>query len=171
MITETQRLYIELANVTDSPFFFKLMNSENWLNFIGNRGIDSQNKAKNYIQKSLIDSYEAYGYGLYKISLKETGSAIGICGFIKRDYLQYADIGFAVLPEYEGMGYIFEAATAVMAYGVNSLKLQPILAVTTPKNLRSRKLLNHIGLRQIDTIKPSEGGLEFLLFSNDWPSV
>ena len=166
MIVETERLHIEKANLADDSFFIRLMNSPNWLAFIGDRGINSKNEARNYIQKSLLDSYKTHGYGLYKIALKKTGTPIGICGFVKREYLQHADIGFAVLPEYEGYGYAYEAAKAVLEYGTIHLKLHPILAVTTAENLRSRTLLHKIGLREIDTIKPSESTTEFLLFSN-----
>jgi len=54
--------------------------------------------------------------------------------------LQHADIGFAVLPEYENFGYAYEAAKAILKYGKIYLKLHPILGVTTAENLRSRKL-------------------------------
>lgn len=72
-----------------------------------------------------------------------------------------------MLPEYEDYGYAYEAAKVILEYGNIHLKLDPILGVTTAENLRSRKLLHKIGLREIDTIKPSDSTLEFLLFSNE----
>ncbi|MGB5819450.1 MAG: GNAT family N-acetyltransferase [Saonia sp.] len=166
MITETKRLLIEQANLADSLFFLKLMNSTNWIEFIGDRGITSEEKASEYIRKSLLDSYTRHGYGLFKISFKETALPIGICGFIKRDYLNHADIGFAILPEYEGKGYAYEAMQATMTYGRNILKLHPILGITTHKNSKSQHLLSKIGLRLIKPIKSPENEKEFLLFSN-----
>ncbi len=165
-ITETSRLFIQEATLEDAGFFLKLMNSPNWLKFIGDRGIRSEMEAARYIQKSLIDSYQNHGYGLYKMVLKKDGRPIGICGFVRRDYLDHADIGFALLPSHEGKGYALEAANACLDYGSSVLGLHPILAVTTIGNGRSRALLGKIGLHEVGSLSPKENGPELLLFSN-----
>ena len=165
-ITETNRLVIEKAELPDSSFFLKLMNSPNWIQFIGDRGIHNEDAAAEYIQKNLISSYEKHGYGLYKMSLKADGTPIGICGFVKRDYLDHADIGFGILPAYEGKGYTSEAAMALMTYGQQVLQLQPILAITTVENKGSRRLLEKIGLEEIGTVQPGDQKEDLLLFSN-----
>ncbi|MEM1134415.1 MAG: GNAT family N-acetyltransferase [Bacteroidota bacterium] len=164
-ITTTKRLSIELVTLADSSFFFKLLNSPNWLEFIGDRGIKSEADAVNYIQKNIIDSYNIHGYGFYKLVSLESKIAIGMCGFKKRDYLENADIGYAILPKYEGQGYTSEAAKAIVDYGFNVLQLNPILAITTAKNTASKNLLRKIGLKEIGIIKPNEVDVELLLFS------
>ncbi|MGI9552062.1 MAG: GNAT family N-acetyltransferase [Aurantibacter sp.] len=166
-ITETKRLRIDRATPTDASFFLRLMNNPNWIRYIGDRGVVSEEHALEHIKSNLIKSYEEHGYGLYKMSLKSSDLPIGICGFVKRDYLDHADIGFAVLPEYEGKGFVFEAAQAVMAYGKNALKLNPILAITSRDNIRSKKLLLKIGLKEKSTVTPPNDNEELLLFSNE----
>lgn len=166
ILLETERLLLENASLKDSKFFLELLNSPNWIEFIGDRGIKTEEDACGYISNSLIDSYTKNGYGLYKMSRKDIGLPIGICGFVKRDYLDSADIGFAILPEYEGRRYTFEAAKATMNYGKSILRLNPIFAVTTEQNNKSRNLLNKIGLLEIGKIKPSGNSTELLLFSN-----
>ena len=165
-VLATSRLVIEKAVVSDSNFFYRLLNSPSWLQYIGDRGIKSEANARKYIEHSIINSYKKYGYGLFKLIAKEQGEPIGICGFIKRDYLESADIGFAILPEYEGNGYIQEAAQALMEYGKTTLKLHPILAITTEGNTRSRNLLSRIGMRATGKVRPKGNETEFLLFSN-----
>lgn len=162
----TERIQLDGASMTDAPFFFKLMNSPNWLQFIGDRGITSEELAANYIKNNIVKSYNEHDFGLYKMSLRETRIPIGICGFLKRDYLDHADIGFAILPKYEGKGYVFEAAKKLMEYGSNTLKLHPILAITSRDNLRSQKLLLKIGLKETGTLSPPNDNEELLLFSN-----
>ncbi len=164
-ILETKRLILDKASLTDAGFFHALMNSKTWLEFIGDRGIKSELEAAEYIQNSLIDSYDRNGYGLYKMALKEDKVLIGICGFVKHDYLDHPDIGFAMLPTYEGQGFMLEAAKACMVYGIESLGLNPILAVTTSENTRSKHLLKKIGLHAIGNIKPPKLDKEFLLYS------
>lgn len=165
-IIETERLIVGEANIEDFEFFRKLLNSPNWIEFIGDRGVKTDKQAVNYINSSLINSYKENGYGLYKMCLKESSIPIGICGFVKRDYLDNPDIGFAILPEYEGKGYTTEACKATLTYGKSELKLQPILGITTQKNSKSRHLLNKIGLQEVGKIKPTGSKEELLLFSN-----
>ncbi len=165
-IIVTNRLIICEANIEDSKFFKKLLNSPNWMEFIGDRGVKTDKQAVNYINSSLINSYKEHGYGLYKMCLKESSIPIGICGFVKRDYLDSPDIGFAILPEYEGKGYTTEACKATLAYGKSALKLESILGITTQKNSKSQHLLNKIGLQEVGKIKPKGSKEELLLFSN-----
>jgi len=64
VITQTDRLTLEEASSNDSPFFYDLLNSPGWIQFIGDRGIKTLGDAENYIQNSLIKSYKTHGYGL-----------------------------------------------------------------------------------------------------------
>jgi RimJ/RimL family protein N-acetyltransferase len=164
-IFETERLVIKQATLNDSNFFFRLLNSPNWIEFIGDRGIKTEEDARTYIRNSLIDSYEKRGYGLYKMCLRENEVPIGICGFLKRDYLENVDIGFAVLPEYEGKGYTLEASKSMLEFGKLKLNMDTILAITTKENIKSRSLLQKIGLTEVGKIKPNEKEEELLLYS------
>lgn len=164
-IVETERLILVEAEIKDFQFFKKLLNSPNWIKFIGDRGVKTDKQAKEYIKSSLIASYKNNGYGLFKMCLKNSLEPIGICGLVKRDYLNDPDIGFAILPEHEGKGYTYEASMAVMAYGKEKLKLPRILAITTNENIGSQKLIRKIGLLENGTIKPKVNEKEYLLFS------
>ncbi len=66
-----------------------------------------------------------------------------------------------------GKGYGFEAANAVLNYAQKELKLTTILGITLEENTASQKLLEKIGLRQIDTIFIEGDKEELLLFSNE----
>lgn len=163
-IIETKRLSLELFTPEDSPFVFKLMNSPTWMEYIGDRGIKSEKDAVSYITTNFLSSYATYGFGFYKIILKEKKVPIGICGFIKHDFLEHPDIGFAILPQFEGKGYIGEAAMETLDYGVNTIKLDPVYGVTTENNMGSRRILTKIGLQEIGTVM--DGDKELLLFTN-----
>ena len=163
---ETDRLLIREANPDDSLFILKLLNSPSWLEFIGDKGVKNEKDAQNYIENSLINSYLNNGFGLYHISLKENSEPIGLCGYLKRDYLDYPDLGFALLPDYEGHGYMWEASTAMLQFGKSTLKLDRVLAIVMPLNLRSQKLLRKIGFVETGPIRPNSKEPELLLFSN-----
>ena len=165
IILQTKRLALSEATVDDAHFFMELMNSSNWLPHIGDRGIDDIKKAESYIEDSLLNSYRKNGFGLYKVLLKPLLEPVGICGFVKRDYLEHPDIGFAILPKFEGKGYMSEAALATISYGFEVLKFQTILAVTTEENQGSKKILDKIGLEYVKRIEEKKDRPEFLLYS------
>ena len=83
---------------------------------------------------------------------------------MKRETLKWVDIGFSILERFRGRGYALEAATAVMNYGLNVLKLPRIVAVTAPDNQNSIRLLQKLGLRFQEKIHLPGYGLESLLF-------
>ena len=164
---QTQRLSLELVQADDAAFILQLLNSPNWLHFIGDREVHSEEKAREYIEQRLQGSQQTHGFSLYKMVLRGTHEAIGLCGFVQRDYLDHADIGFAILPEYEGQGYTTEAALATMDYGIRTLGLDPILGFTTEENIRSQRLLTRIGLKRMGTFRMEGNQEELLLFSSE----
>ncbi len=163
---ETPRLTIDQAKLKDAAFFYKLLNSPNWIKHIGDRHIKNLADAEKYIQQSLMASYNQNGFGLYKVSLKKGNIAVGICGLLKRSYLQHPDIGFAILPEYESRGLTFEAARATLLYAKTKLELQKILAITDEDNRASQNLLKKLGMKYVQNVKESEKQTKLLLFSN-----
>lgn len=144
---KTARLTIRPLNTHDGEFIFRLLNTPGWIEFIGDRQIHDISDAQKYIVEKIHKNYEEYGIGLQLVFLESIQKPIGICGLIKREGLDDLDIGFAFLPEFYGMGYAFEAAKASLDYGFNQLKYNRIVAITTENNIRSRKVLEKIGLQ------------------------
>lgn len=164
-ILETKRLELQEIALGDAPFLFQLLNTPTWLQFIGDRGIKTMKDAENYAQNNMIASYQKNGFGLYLVKLKENKVSIGLCGLIKRPTLENVDIGFALMPEYEGKGYAYEAAAATMEYAQNKLSLTKIVAITVRENERSLKLLHKLGLRFEKIVKWPDSGEELMLLS------
>ncbi len=148
-------------------FILELLNDPSWLRFIGDKGVRTLDDARDYISKSLTAMYERLGFGLYLTELKDDGTPVGICGLIKRDSLADVDIGFAFLPEFRGAGYAYEAASAVMAYGERALGLNRIVAITSPDNYDSARLLEKLGFDFERMVKLSGDSEELKLFAFD----
>ena len=80
------------------------------------------------------------------MGLKDNHTPLSIISFLKRSYLEHFDIGFALLPEFNGCGYAYEAAVKVLSIANQKAEYSPILATTIPDNTASIKLLNKLGL-------------------------
>lgn len=167
-ILETERLTLRhLSPDSDAEFILRLLNEPSFLQYIGDKSVRTLDDARAYIRNGPIKSYEENGFGLYRVALKENDSAIGICGLIKRNTLPEPDIGFAFLPEYWSKGYAHESAAEVMRYAREVRQLNRILAITTPDNESSAKLLGKIGLAFQRLIRLPDGADEVKLFSTD----
>lgn len=162
---ETSRLVIEEIDLFDAEFIKELMNTKGWLQFIGDRGIKTVKDAENYITEKFIWAYNNWGYGPYKVSLKDDLTPIGMCTLVKRDYLEFLDIGFAALPEYEGKGYMFESTKTMLDYALSDLNQDKVFAFTELDNVKSIGLLKRLGLKEQGYIVPEGEDEELYLFS------
>ena len=165
-VLETDRLVLRRLVIEDAEFIFELVNDPAFIRFIGDKSVRSMDDARNYIRNGPVASYEQYGFGLFAVDLKDGHIPIGICGILKRDTLPDADIGFAFLPAYRNHGYAFESAAAVMNYAREVLGFKRILAITSPDNEASGKLLEKIGLHFDRLVKLSADAAEVKLFTS-----
>ncbi len=138
----TVRLHLDMVTTDDYAFVSALVNSCGWLEFIGDRNVHGKQDAIAYINKIL----DAPNIHYWVIRVKGSGTPVGIISFIKRDYLDYYDIGFALLSEYSGLGYAYEAAKEVLMFASNVAEHHPIVATTLINNNSSIKLLTKLGL-------------------------
>jgi len=139
---ETERLVLTKVTLTDASFIRELVNTPGWIKFIGERNVKTIEDAEKYIQKLLLNPNITY----LVVKLKLVNTPLGIISFIKRDYLDHYDIGFAFLPQYTNKGYAFEAAKDVLTYALNDLKMPAIVATTLQENTNSIRLLEKLGL-------------------------
>ena len=131
--------------LSDAAFVCRLLNEPSWLQNIGDRGVRSIVDAESYIESKVIQMYIAMGFGMYVAESKADSVPIGICGLVQREAFPAPDIGFAFMPEFWGQGYAREAATAVMQHSRKQLGLDKLVAIVTPTNERSCRLLESLG--------------------------
>lgn len=137
----TARLSLSRLQLSDRAFIQQLVNTEGWIQFIGDRNIHTEETAIAYIEKLLNSPHIIY----WVVRLQTDNTPIGVVTLIKRDYLDHHDIGFAFLPEHGGKGYAFEAATAILQAVTQYPQHSKILATTLKDNTRSVQLLQKMG--------------------------
>jgi len=165
VVAKTNRLIVSKITLKDAPFFLQLMNSPNWIKYIGDRNVKTLKDAQIYLKNGILKSYATLGYGFYKIALKlNPNIAIGICGLIKREELDIPDIGFAFLPQFEGQGYGYESSIAILKGARDIFGLNKIGAITVELNVNSIKLLKKLGFSFEKRIKPFDDDEELLFF-------
>lgn len=141
----TVRLSIDFFGEQDASFILGLLNSRGWLDNIGYRGVDDLTAAANYIRQKLTVDNER-GFGCFAIRQQAGREAVGLLSLLQRDYLDAPDIGYALMPQYFGKGYAYEAAVALLQH-CRELGLGKVYAIITPGNEASERLLNKLGFR------------------------
>jgi RimJ/RimL family protein N-acetyltransferase len=104
------------------------------------------------------------GYSNYSLIEKISGDKIGICGIYDRDGLDGVEIGFGLLPKYEGSGYAYESSSRLIKAGFEEFEIQEIKAIVSKQNLSSQRLLEKLGFEFNGLIKLPNEKVEVLQY-------
>jgi len=93
----------------------------------------------------------------WAITIKGNPEMIGIIGLYRIQPEHYrAEIGYMLLPDFQGKGYVTEAIAKVVAYGFEDMKLHSIEAVIDPENDASAKVVANNGFIKEAHLKENE---------------
>ena len=165
IVAETPRLRIRHFTLDDAPFILRLLNEPSFIQNIADKGVRTLDAAREYLVSGPIASYERHGHGLNCVELRDSLVAIGMCGLIKRDTLDFPDLGYAYLPEHWAKGYALEAASEMMAQAGKEFGMTRVVAITSIENDRSIRLLERLGFRYERKIALGDDPEEIKLFA------
>ncbi len=97
-----------------------------------------------------LDHWREHGFGQWVVELPGAASFIGVVGLSAVGYqaafTPAVEVAWRLARAHWGRGYATEAARAALDYGFGELGLAEIVAVTTPANLRSRRVMEKLGM-------------------------
>jgi RimJ/RimL family protein N-acetyltransferase len=163
-IYETERLFLSPTLIEDAAFVLELLNSPKWIQNIGDRKVHSLEEAEAYIRTKMLPQLEELGFGNYTLVRKTDGAKMGSSGLYNRDGIEGVDIGFAMLPGFEGKGYAFEAANKLMQLAKGEFQLSKVSGITLETNKASQGLLEKIGLKFSKIVKLPHDPEELMLY-------
>lgn len=153
---ETQRLLLRRVDSNDIRAIFALRSNPETMKYIPRPLAKTDEDALEHIAMidAKIDTNEGINWG---ITLKDNPNLIGIIGHyrIKPEHYR-AEIGYMLLPEFNGKGIITEAIKEVVNYGFKTMKLHSIEAIIAPENHGSAKVLEKNGFVKEAHLKENE---------------
>tara|TARA_B100001093_G_scaffold435447_1_gene433387 strand:- start:97 stop:603 length:507 start_codon:yes stop_codon:yes gene_type:complete len=164
MSFQSERLIIRPTLEQDAELIYQLMNSPKFIKYVGDRQLYSLEDAEKYIQEKMLPQLHSLGYSNYSLINKKNGDKIGICGLYDREGLDGIDIGFGILPPYEGLGYAFESSSRIIKAGFEELEISEIKAITNKENFSSQRILFKLGFKLKGTIMLPNENDELLLY-------
>lgn len=139
-ILTTARLMLKQLALNDDKAIFALRSDDRVNEFIGRTKAKTIEDAQDFIVKineSIADNASIY----WVIKLKNTDELIGtICFWNLELDKDIAEIGYELMPDYQGKGLMQEALTAAIDYAF-SIGFTTITAYPHKKNVPSIKLL------------------------------
>lgn len=162
---ETIRLWLKPTTTEDADLTYPLLNTPKWLKFVGDRQVHSEDDAREYIKERMLPQLERLGYSNYTIIRKKDGVKLGCCGLYDREGLEGVDIGFALLPEYEKLGYALEASEEIMRAARDEFGITRISGITAKDHFASQKLLEKLGMQCTDTVILPDEDEELLVYT------
>lgn len=142
---ETDRLLLRAVTDEDVDAVFELRSNPETMKFIPRPLVTSAAEALEHIR--MIADKIADNEGInWAITLKGNPQLLGIIGHyrIKPEHYR-AEVGYMLLPEYQGKGIISEALKLVVAYGFDQMQLHSIEAIINPENIGSAVVLERTG--------------------------
>lgn len=161
---ETPRLQLRAAKVNDAAFFLAILNTADWLQYIGDRFVKTLVDAERYIKVNIIAHYQVDGYGMLVITEKKSGRAIGLAGLVKRNQSDTMELGYALMPDSYGKGYANEASKAIISWSFDILGFDKLKAAVKRQNAYSIRVLDQLGFQEDPTAaNPDKSAMIFIL--------
>jgi RimJ/RimL family protein N-acetyltransferase len=94
--------------------------------------------------------FQEHGFGLCAAELRETGVFIGFVGLaipsFEAHFTPCVEIGWRLAAEYWGQGLATEGAREMVRYAFEVVKLNQLVSITVPANMRSRRVMEKLGM-------------------------
>lgn len=164
----TRRLQMRWMTAEDADLLLAIWNDPAFILHVGDRGVRTLDEAVQAFHEGPGRLYSEHGYGPYRVALRGSDQAIGICGLFRREGLPDPDIGFAFLPQFVGRGLGGEAARAVVRHARDTLGLRRLTAIVSPGNAPSIGLIEKLGLRFERMIRMPGSETDSALYAIDW---
>ena len=98
-----------------------------------------------------LENYALYGFGLWAVILKETGSLIGDCGITLQsiDGETLPELGYHIHKRYQRRGYAKEAAREVLDWAFSSTEFDTLYSYMKYSNVASYATAVSVGMRKV----------------------
>jgi RimJ/RimL family protein N-acetyltransferase len=93
---------------------------------------------------------DQHGFGFWAVEEKGGSPFIGFVGLIRTSFEAHftpcVEVGWRLARDAWGRGYATEAAQESLRFGFEELKLDEIVSFTVPGNIRSRRVMERLGM-------------------------
>ncbi len=143
---ETERLILRKFTSDDLGKLIETRSDDEVIKYLGGRRLQNPEAIEKRLQ-FYMDCYAKFGFGMCAMSWKETGEMFGWSGLQPLDGRSEIEVGYGMTKEFWGKGIGYECAMAWLKYGFETAGLERIVAVASPENTGSWRIMEKCGMR------------------------
>jgi [ribosomal protein S5]-alanine N-acetyltransferase len=163
-VLKTERLTLRQLISSDDKEIFALRSDGNVNKYLDRKPGKSIDEAKDFI-RNINENIQRNDSVYWAITLNGAGKLIGtICLFDFSNNNLKAEIGYELLPGFQGKGIMQEATSKVIEYGIQHIGLHSIEAYTHFQNQSSIRLLEKLNFKRHST---GDGNFTKFILTND----
>src|SRR5688572_16836987 len=142
---ETKRLRFRLFRDSDFPTYEQWTSRMEIMRYLGGKTFDRIQAWRHLAYQ--IGHWQMLGYGYYAVEEKASGKLVGRVGYTNHPGWPDFELGWTIVPEYQGRGYATEAARFLLAYAFDALDQARVISLIHPDNAPSRRVAEKLGQR------------------------
>jgi RimJ/RimL family protein N-acetyltransferase len=164
----TDRLRAERLTPAHLPDVIRMNQDAGLMTHLG--GVRDEAWSAEYLDRN-VRHWEMYGFGIWILRERDGTDAIGraVLRHLPVDGVDEIEVGYAFFPRFWGRGLATEVTAACLGLARERLRLTQIVAITTPANVASQRVLIKSGLTYERDIM-HDGSL-WSLFRRRWPAA
>jgi RimJ/RimL family protein N-acetyltransferase len=143
----TERLYLRRWGAADAEPFSAMNADPRVMEFFP--ALLTREQSDTLIDR-IEERFERSDFGLWAVEVAEVSQFAGFIGLavphFEAHFTPCIEIGWRLAAEFWGRGLATEGARAVLTFGFESLRLDQIVSFTTAANVRSRRVMEKIGM-------------------------
>lgn len=93
---------------------------------------------------------DEHGWGLWAVEIPGVAPFAGFIGLSEPQFESHftpcVEVGWRLARDFWGHGYATEGARAALAFAFDSLHLDEVVSFTVPANIRSRRVMDRLGM-------------------------
>lgn len=149
---ETENLILKKMGYNDINDLFEMRRDPRMNEYTDTKPDENINETRIYIDK-MNKGVDDDKWIIWAIQYKESNKVIGSISIwnINRDQM-IGELGYGIIPDYQGRGLMKEALSSVIEYGFNTMNLNALDAYTEENNLKSINLLKRCGFLEVNRV-------------------
>jgi RimJ/RimL family protein N-acetyltransferase len=139
----------------DLTWYAELAGDAEVMRYIGHAGPLTHAQATERLAR-YVRCWQEHGLGMFGVRLRDQPAPVGWAGLQPLSGTDEIEVGYAFGKSAWGRGYATEVASALVQWGFESLGLERIVAVASPENSASRRVMDKLGMCY-EGVRPGTG--------------
>lgn len=160
--------YDKFPSISDDKIFLRQIQRSDISDIIEISFYDSiqatSSKQAIEMQEKINEDYNNGNSIHWGIADKLTNKIVGTCGYYRGLDKGEGELGCVLLPQYRGQGYMTSAMLLAITFGINTIGLKRIWAITTKQNVKAIELIEKLNFIKVTDL--DENKVEYELSQN-----